>query len=79
MDDGMVTLVHGEQEWPVRASTLRNCSAVLDAMLRDSDSKQPRTINMDDVFSDKPLTSHAMPLVHKYDCKAPGGMTGGQG
>lgn len=47
--DDLVTLMHGTTHWLVRASTLRNCSAVLDSMLRDSDHTQPRIMHMNDV------------------------------
>jgi hypothetical protein len=95
-DNDLVTIVHGDQQWNARSSTLRNCSIVLDELLRDSDIRQPRTINMDDVSVENvvafllvakltsydseakypsvgelsEVTSLAMPLVHKYDCKA---------
>ena len=91
-----MTLMHADKEWAVRASALRNCSVVLDFMLRDSDDKQPRILHMNDVREENVeafvsiamMTSHdsmmvfpsvstlarltvdAMPLMHKYDCKA---------
>ena len=50
MDGELATLVHGKQEWHVRASTLQNCSAVIDTMFRDCDDTQPRVIHMNDVL-----------------------------
>lgn len=48
-NDDLVTLTHGTTLWLVRESTLRNCSAVLDSMLRDSDHTQPRIMHLNDV------------------------------
>ena len=69
MDDDLVTLMHGKTQWSMRASTLQNCSPVLDSMLRDSDDKQPRIIDMNDVLESNVEAFLQLARIASYDSR----------
>lgn len=68
----MVTLKHAEKEWSVRVVALRNCSAVLNGILRDSDPTQPKVLSVEDMSVNSVDTFLSLATMISYDRDADG-------
>ena len=67
MEDEMVTLKHAKKEWSVRAIVLRNCSVVLNGILRDADQSQPKILSVEDMSVDNVETFLSLATMISYD------------
>ena len=67
MEDEMVTLKHTKKEWSVRVVALRNCSAVLNGILRDGDPTQPKVLSVEDVSVDNVETFLSLATMISHD------------
>lgn len=66
-ENDLVVVKHPEKEWTVRCVILRACSAVLDGILRDSDPKQPKVLNTEDVSVENVETFLSLATMTSHD------------